>query len=130
MLFWKVCLVFEVCCFLCFIDQTHFFFSGESFEAADAHARSLAAAQGFVYMSPHNDKATVAGYGTMGLELLMQNPYLDAVVIPVGSGSLLAATTLVLKHVNPRIEVFGVDSDVSPTLQPLLKANPAPAGTI
>ena len=96
---------------------------GDTFGAADAHARALAAGEKLVYLNAHNDADTVAGYGTLGLELLTQNPYLDAVVLPVGSGSLLAATAMVLKHVNPRIQVFGVESDVAPTLGPLLNAH-------
>jgi threonine dehydratase len=96
---------------------------GDTFAAADAHARALAAGEKLVYLNAHNDADTVAGYGTLGLELLTQNPYLDAVVLPVGSGSLLAATAMVLKHVNPRIQVFGVESDVAPTLGPLLNAH-------
>lgn len=79
--------------------------TGETFEEADARARALSSERGLVYLSAHNELATCAGYGTLGLELLQQNPYLDAVLLPVGAGSLLAATALTLKHVNPRIQV-------------------------
>ena len=43
----------------------------------------------------------VAGQGTIGLELYEQNPDLNAVVVPVGGGGLIAGIGLVLKTINP-----------------------------
>jgi threonine dehydratase len=48
------------------------------------------------------------------MELIEQNPYLDAVVVPIGGGGLIAGMSLVLKHVNPRIQLFGVEAAAMP----------------
>jgi len=48
------------------------------------------------------------------MELLEQNPYIDAVIVPVGGGGLAAGMSLLIKHVNPRIKVYGVESVAMP----------------
>lgn len=53
---------------------------GENYDASYAHALELAQEQGRVFAHPFNDRAVIAGQGTLGLELLEQNPYLDAVL--------------------------------------------------
>ena len=58
----------------------------------EAYARAAARSQaesGAVFVHPFDDDAVIAGQGTIGLELLEQNPYLDAVVVPVGGGGLI-----------------------------------------
>jgi hypothetical protein len=57
----------------------------------------------------------------MALEMLQQNPYLDAVLVPVGAGTLLSATAVVLKHVNPRIQIYGVETTNNPLLTQFLQ---------
>ena len=48
------------------------------------------------------------------MELLEQNPYVDAVVVPVGGGGLIAGMALFLKHINPRIAIYGVETSAMP----------------
>jgi len=83
---------------------------GQSAAEARAESERLAAAEGLVTVHPFDDPWIVAGQGTVGLELLEQNPYLDAVVVPVGGGGLIAGVALVLKETNPRIKVYGVEA--------------------
>ena len=56
----------------------------------------------FSYDHPH----ILAGQGTMGLEILDQVPDLDACVIPVGGGGLLAGTALAIKTLKPHVKVY------------------------
>ncbi len=51
------------------------------------------------------------------MELLEQNPYLDAVVVPIGGGGLIAGMAVALKHINPRIKVYGVEASVMPGMK-------------
>ncbi len=76
-------------------------------------------------MQAQNDRLICAGYGSLALDLLEQNPYLDAIVVPASGGALLTATALAIKHVNPRIKVYGVESSVAPLLHTAL-TNPKP----
>jgi threonine dehydratase len=82
---------------------------GESLEEAASHALALAALHRLVFVHPYNDPGVIAGQGTLALELLADVPDLDALVIPVGGGGLLAGCATAAKAINPRIEVFGVE---------------------
>lgn len=48
----------------------------------------------------------LAGYGSLALEILETTPFLDAIVIPVGSGGLAAAVATVIKHQKPNVLVY------------------------
>ena len=48
----------------------------------------------------------LAGQGTMGLEIMEQVPDVDAVVIPVGGGGLIAGCAVALKTMNPNIQII------------------------
>jgi threonine dehydratase len=58
---------------------------------------------------PYNDPRVIAGQGTAALELLDQVPELDAIVVPVGGGGLLAGTAIAVKGINPDIEVIAAE---------------------
>lgn len=64
----------------------------------------------------------VAGQGTVAMELLEQNPYMDAVVVPVGGGGLIAGMALLLKAVNPRVKIYGVESSAMPGMHASVRA--------
>ncbi len=84
---------------------------GASFLEAKDHARALAAERGFTYIHGYDDPAIIAGQGTMGLEIIEQVPDLDAVVIPVGGGGLLAGIALAVKTLRPEVQIFGVEPE-------------------
>ena len=63
---------------------------GETLAEAAAHAHELARRDGLVFIHPYDDPAVIAGQGTMALEMLEDAPELDALVLPVGGGGLLA----------------------------------------
>jgi threonine dehydratase len=66
----------------------------------------LVAEHGLHVVHPYNDPRVIAGQGTAALELLDQVPELDAIVVPVGGGGLLAGTAIAAKALNPDIEVI------------------------
>ncbi len=76
---------------------------GESFDAAQAHARELAGALGATLVHPFDDPNVIAGQGTMALEILEQVPDVDVLVVPVGGGGLLAGVATVVKTLRPRV---------------------------
>jgi threonine dehydratase len=82
---------------------------GETLAEAAARAEALAAEHELVFVHPYNDAAVIAGQGTMALELMQDAPDLDALVIPVGGGGLLAGCATVAKALRPGIAVYGVE---------------------
>ena len=91
--------------------------SGSDFDEAFAEAKRLTAVEGWTFVHPFDDRAIIAGQGTIGLELLEQNPYLDCVVVPVGGGGLIAGIAVAMKETNPRIRIVGVESAALPAMK-------------
>jgi threonine dehydratase len=89
---------------------------------AELAARRKAEAEGLVYISPYNDLDVVAGQGTLGVELLNQEPGLDAVFIAVGAGGLIGGTGAAIKAMNPGVQVVGVWPEASPCMLRALEA--------
>jgi len=89
---------------------------------AELLARKAAVAQGQTYISPYNDMEVVAGQGILGLEILDQEPGLDAVFISVGCGGLIGGTGTALKALCPQIEVVGAWPANSPCMLRALEA--------
>lgn len=82
---------------------------GETLAEAAAHAETLAQERQLVFVHPYNDPAVIAGQGTLALELLQDAPELDALVIPVGGGGLLAGCLIAATALKPGIAVYGVE---------------------
>jgi threonine dehydratase len=95
---------------------------GDSYDEAEQAARLMERETGTTFVSPYNDPEVIAGQGTIGLELLADFPDLDAVVVPVGGGGLIAGILIAIKSRNPGIRVYGVEPAASPTMQSALDA--------
>jgi threonine dehydratase len=90
---------------------------GANYDEAYEKAREIEAAENRVFVHPFDDELVMAGQGTIGLELLEQNPYLEAVVVAIGGGGLTAGIALAIKETNPRIKVYGVETAVIPSMK-------------
>ncbi len=88
--------------------------AGDTLEAAQTHAGKLAAESGARLVSPGDTGELVAGVGTLYTEIFDDRPDLDAVVVPVGSGTGAAAACLVAAAVAPRCAVIAVQSAAAP----------------
>jgi threonine dehydratase len=107
---------------------------GNDYDSALAEALRLSQESRLTFISPFDDPFIVAGQGTIGLELYGQNPDLEAVIVPVGGGGLIAGIALALKTLKPKIRVIGVQAEAVPSMQAALeKGKPVqvpPATTI
>jgi threonine dehydratase len=77
--------------------------------AAFAHGDQLVREEGRTMLHPFEGPLTAQGTATVGLELMQQVPGLDAVVVPVGGGGLLAGISAAVRQINPRCAVYGVE---------------------
>jgi threonine dehydratase len=84
---------------------------GRDFSEAKAHAHEIEKERGLAYIDGYDDPAIIAGQGTMGLEIVEQVPDLDAVVIPVGGGGLLAGVALAVKSLKPSVKIIAVEAE-------------------
>jgi threonine dehydratase len=101
---------------------------GDSLAEAAAHAHALAEAEGRVFIHPYDDPAVMAGQGTLALELLEDAPDLDALVIPVGGGGLIAGCAVAATALRPGIEVIGVEVAAYAALAQLLAGQAVEVG--
>jgi threonine dehydratase len=95
---------------------------GTNYDEAHDEAQRRCEAGGLTFIHPFDDDAVIAGQGTIGLELIEQNPYLDAVVVPIGGGGLIAGVACALKETNPKIRVIGVQTARVPSMKESLTA--------
>ena len=72
---------------------------------------------GYTFIHPFNDEDVIAGQGTIGLELLEQLDDIDAVVVPIGGGGLIAGVAYTIKQINPNCKVYGVQAAGAPSMK-------------
>ena len=84
----------------------------DAYEAAVRYYKE----SGAVFVHPFDDELVIAGQGTIGLELLRQLPELDAVIVPIGGGGLIAGIATCIKNINPRCKVYGVQAQGAPSM--------------
>lgn len=94
-------------------------------EAADA-ARRIAAEENLVFVHPYDDPKVIAGQGTVALEMLADAPQLDALVVPIGGGGLISGVAVAAKAINPKIEIFGVQTRAYPSMYNAVKGADLP----
>ncbi len=95
---------------------------GGNFDEAYARACDVAAARDLVFVHPFDDPRVIAGQGTVGLELLDQLPDVDAVLVPVGGGGLIAGVALAIKARRPQVRVIGVQAAAIAGMRAALEA--------
>jgi threonine dehydratase len=83
---------------------------GANYDETCVEAIRLGKEQGLTFIHPFDDDAVIAGQGTLGIEMLQQIADLDAVIIPVGGGGLIAGVACAVKEMNPKVQVFGVQT--------------------
>src|SRR5262245_6320414 len=88
---------------------------GQTYEDAQQAALAHADKSGAYFVPAYDDPLVVAGQGTAGLEIVEQCPDVEAVVIPVGGGALMAGIALAVKSLRPSARVVGVNPEASPS---------------
>jgi len=92
-----------------------------TYEDCERAGRAFAQKENVTVIHPYDDWRTVAGQGTVGLEIRQALPELDAVLVPVGGGGLISGICIALKALDPDIRVIAVQSARSPSLSLSLK---------
>lgn len=96
---------------------------GSSYDAAGAAAHADAERTGAVYVPPFDDPRTIAGQGTIALELLEQAEQpIQAVIAPVGGGGLIAGLAAWLRERHPRVRIIGVEPEGAASMTAALAA--------
>lgn len=94
---------------------------GHFYDDADQEAHRLALEEGYTFVSSYEDHFVVSGAGSLGLEMMMDEPGLDLLVTPAGGGGLINGVAIAAQALRPGIEIYGVQSVTS---QPWVKSWP------
>lgn len=82
--------------------------TGETYDGSFLAACELAEKERMFYVHPVSDRYTVAGQGTITLELLTQLPDVEEVVVPIGGGGLITGIAFAMKQMKPDVRIVGV----------------------
>mgnify|MGYP003632099607 CR=1 FL=1 len=86
--------------------------AGDNYDETQAFTHELANKHGYAFVHPFDDPYVVAGQGTLGIEMLEDQPDLDKIIVPIGGGGLISGVATAVKHMNPAIEVIGAQADL------------------
>src|SRR5690606_19982241 len=84
---------------------------GETLADCEALVEREIARTGAALVHPYDDFRVIAGQGTVGLEIAEDGPTLDALVVPVGGGGLIAGIAVAMKALAPATEIVGVETE-------------------
>src|SRR5438552_4262518 len=96
---------------------------GDSYSEAYARAIALARSTNAVFVHPYDDPDVIAGQGTVGMEILRQQPGpIDAIFVAVGGGGLISGIASYVKRVRPEVRIIGVEPVDSAAMAQSLEA--------
>jgi threonine dehydratase len=101
---------------------------GESVAEAQIRAEIIARERGLTFVHPYDDPLVIAGQGTIALEMLEEAPDLDALVIPIGGGGLIAGNAVAARARKPAIEIVGAEAALYPSFWNALHGENRPLG--
>jgi threonine dehydratase len=82
-------------------------------ESREEIARKISEETGATVLPSYDHPWIMAGQGTAALELLRQEPSLEAIVTPIGGGGLLSGTLIAVKATRPEMRVFGAEPELA-----------------
>ncbi len=88
---------------------------GETVAEAQLRAETIARERGLTFVHPYDDPLVIAGQGTIALEMLEDAPDLDALVVPIGGGGLIAGTAIAARARKPAIDIVGAEAALYPS---------------
>jgi threonine dehydratase len=107
---------------------------GTNYDEAYEEALRRSEADRLTLIHAFDDDHVIAGQGTLGLEILEQQPSTDAVIVPIGGGGLIGGIACAIKESNPKVQIFGVQPARLPSMKvAVAEGKPvtlAPASTI
>ncbi len=95
---------------------------GANYDEAYAEARRLEQVERLTFVHPFDDAEIIAGQGTIALEVLEQEPDIDAIVVPIGGGGLVSGVGVAVRALRPAAKVIGVETEMLPSMLQAVEA--------
>ncbi len=87
---------------------------GQNNNESEVTALEIMEREGYSFVHAYNDPLVIAGQGTIGLEIMEEQPDMAAIVCPIGGGGLISGIALAAKSLNPQTVVYGVEPALVP----------------
>ena len=94
---------------------------GTYYDDAEPECMRAAKAENMTFVSAFDDPAVSAGQGTLGLEMLLDEPELNTLICPISGAGLIHGVTAAAKALNPKLKAWGVCAALNPAWPEALK---------
>ncbi len=101
--------------------------SGDTFDDAKIEASRLAETRVLTMVHPYDDADVIAGQGTIGIEMLAQQPDIDCLCVAIGGGGLISGIAVAAHQIKPSIDIVGVQTDQFPSMYAAFKGVDMPS---
>ena len=96
---------------------------GDNYDEAYEHACNIATEKSYPFIHAFDAEDTIAGQGTVGMEICRQHPDpIDAIFVPIGGGGLVSGIAVYLKYLRPDVKIIGVEPVDSAAMHDSLRA--------
>ena len=90
---------------------------GRNLNDCESKVQALIDSRGLSLIHPYDNNDVMIGQGTVGLEMLIDQPDLDVLVVPIGGGGLVGGIATIAKEMRPDIRIIGVQTEAYPSMQ-------------
>ena len=94
---------------------------GDTYDDCAVAAKKFTAENQMTFIHPFDDYKIIEGQGTVGVEILDQQPDIDYLFVPVGGGGLAAGVGTYFNHHSPGTKIIGVEPEGAPSMTEALK---------
>ena len=89
---------------------------GRNLNDCESKVQALIDSRGLTLIHPYDNNEVMIGQGTVGLEMLIDQPDLDVLVVPIGGGGLVGGIATIAKEMRPDIRIIGVQTEAYPSM--------------
>ncbi len=89
---------------------------GRTLNESQEYVNQLIDDEGLTLIHPYDNSNVILGQGTIALELMQNLHDLDAIIVPIGGGGLISGISVAAKNTDPKIKIYGVQTEKFPTM--------------
>ena len=90
---------------------------GRNLNECEGTVNALIQEHGLTLIHPYDNELVMMGQGTAGLEMLIDQPDLDILVVPIGGGGLMGGIATIARDMRPNIKMYGVQTELYPSMK-------------
>ena len=90
---------------------------GRNLNECEGTVNAFIQKHGLTLIHPYDNELVMMGQGTAGLEMLIDQPDLDVLVVPIGGGGLMGGIATIARDMRPNIKIYGVQTELYPSMK-------------